>query len=83
MSSQDYDRAREIYKTAIQLIPNKQFTFGKLWVQFAYFELRRLNLNAARKVFGAAIGMCPKEGIFKNYIQFEIDVCAVFPPMPV
>jgi hypothetical protein len=71
---QDFTRAREIYKTALRVIPNKQFTFTKVWVQFAYFELRRLDLVGARKILGTAIGMCAKESLFKKYIQMEIDV---------
>lgn len=74
----DYSRARDIYKTALKVIPNKQFTFSKVWVQFAYFELRRLDLVGARKILGTAIGMCPKESIFKKYIQMEIDVSYPF-----
>lgn len=70
----DYDRARQIYQTAIQLVPHKQFTFAKLWLMFAKFEVRRLQLPAARKILGTAIGSCPKEALFKGYIQLEIDV---------
>lgn len=42
---------------------------------FAKFELRRLDLPAARKILGTAIGMCPKEALFKGYIDLEIEVC--------
>ena len=45
---------------------------------YAKFEVRRLDLPAARKILGAAIGMCPKEALFKGYIQLEFDVR--FPP---
>ena len=31
-------------------------------------------MPAARKVLGTAIGMCPKEALFKGYIQLEFDV---------
>ena len=41
---------------------------------FAKFEVRRLDLPAACKLLGAAIGMCPKEKLFKGYIQLEVDV---------
>jgi crooked neck len=71
---QDFQRARQIYQTALSLVPHKQFTFAKLWLQSAQFEVRRLDLPAARKLLGAAIGMCPKEKLFKGYIQFEFDV---------
>ena len=71
---QDYERARQIYQTAIRLVPHKIFTFAKLWLLFANFEIRRLDLPAARKTLGAGIGMCPKEALFKGYIQLELDV---------
>jgi crooked neck len=41
---------------------------------FARFEIRRLDLPAARKLLGVAIGMCPKEALFKGYIQLELDL---------
>jgi len=41
---------------------------------FARFEVRQLDLSAARKIMGTAIGMCPKEALFKGYIQLEFDV---------
>ncbi|KAI0267390.1 pre-mRNA-splicing factor CLF1 [Gloeopeniophorella convolvens] len=70
----DYARARQIYQTAVQMVPHKQFTFAKLWIMFARFEVRRLDLPAARKILGAAIGMSPKEALFKGYIQLEFDL---------
>ena len=73
-SLQDYERTRQIYQTAIKLVPHKIFTFAKLWLLFARFEVRRLDLPAARKILGAGIGMCPKEALFKGYIQLELDV---------
>ncbi|THH15994.1 hypothetical protein EW146_g4572 [Bondarzewia mesenterica] len=70
----DYARTRQIYQTAIQLVPHKEFTFAKLWLMFAKFEVRRLDLPAARKILGTGIGMCPKEALFKGYIQLEFDL---------
>ncbi|TIB37152.1 hypothetical protein E3P86_02294 [Wallemia ichthyophaga] len=70
----DFDRARVVYQTAIALVPHKQFTFAKLWNQYARFEIRRLNLIGARKIFGQAIGMCPKERLFKAYIDLEFEL---------
>ncbi|EPQ50333.1 hypothetical protein GLOTRDRAFT_12627, partial [Gloeophyllum trabeum ATCC 11539] len=74
IETKDYDRTRQIYQTALNLVPHKQFTFAKLWLMFAKFELRRLDLGAARKILGTAIGMCPKEALFKGYIQMELDL---------
>jgi crooked neck len=47
---------------------------------YAKFQVRRLNLEGARKTLGAAIGMCPKEGLFKKYIELEIEVRSVSAP---
>jgi crooked neck len=59
---------------AVQLVPHKRFTFAKLWSLYAKFEIRRLDIVTARKIFGTAIGMCPKEALFKHYIELEIEV---------
>ncbi|KAF8346034.1 pre-mRNA-splicing factor CLF1 [Amanita rubescens] len=74
IETKEYDRTREIYRTALRLVPHKQFTFAKLWLMFAKFEIRRLDLPAARKIMGTAIGMCPKEALFKGYIDLEIEL---------
>lgn len=41
---------------------------------FAKFEIRQKNLQAARKILGQAIGMCPKDKLFKGYIELEIEL---------
>ncbi|KAH7889112.1 hypothetical protein F5I97DRAFT_1803327 [Phlebopus sp. FC_14] len=74
IDSKDYERARQVYRTALNLVPHKQFTFAKLWIMAARFEVRRLDLLSARKLLGTAIGMCPKEALFKGYIQLEMDL---------
>lgn len=40
----------------------------------ARFEVRQLDLPAARRILGNGIGMCPKETLFKGYVQLEMDV---------
>ncbi|KAH9406615.1 PREDICTED: crooked neck-like protein 1 [Rhagoletis zephyria] len=74
LTTKDYDRTREVYNFMLKLIPHKSFTFAKLWVMAAKFEVRQKNLTAARKLFGTAIGLCPKEKLFKEYIEFEIQL---------
>jgi crooked neck len=44
----------------------------QLWLAYAYFEIRRLDVTAARKVLGAGIGMCPKPKLFSGYIELEM-----------
>lgn len=74
IETHDYDRAREIYNAAIAVIPHRRFTFAKLWIQFARFEVRRLHLAAARKIMGTAIGMAPKLKLFTAYIELELSL---------
>ncbi|KAL2019235.1 hypothetical protein VTK56DRAFT_9962 [Thermocarpiscus australiensis] len=69
--AKDIERARQIYDTALGLVPHKKFTFAKLWVAKAHFEIRQGQLTAARKTLGRAIGMCPKDKLFREYISLE------------
>ncbi|KAG2172824.1 hypothetical protein INT43_000174 [Umbelopsis isabellina] len=74
LETQDYDRTRQIYSECIKLIPHKKFTFAKIWLMYAQFELRRLDVSSARKILGRAIGMCPKDRLFKGYIELEMQL---------
>ncbi|KAK3383873.1 hypothetical protein B0T24DRAFT_66275 [Lasiosphaeria ovina] len=67
----DIERARQVYETCLGLIPHKKFTFAKVWVAKAHFEIRQGQLATARKTLGRAIGMCPKDKIFREYINLE------------
>ncbi|KAE9393570.1 hypothetical protein BT96DRAFT_999346 [Gymnopus androsaceus JB14] len=37
------------------------------------FKIRCLDLPAARKILGSAIGLCPEEKLSKSYIELETD----------
>ncbi|KAK1239596.1 hypothetical protein MKX07_001050 [Trichoderma sp. CBMAI-0711] len=71
LEGQDIERARQIYTTCLNLIPHKKFTFAKIWLLAAQFEIRQGDLAAARKLLGRAIGMCPKDKLFNGYIDLE------------
>ncbi|KAG0173658.1 NineTeen Complex (NTC) component [Apophysomyces sp. BC1015] len=71
LETEDLERARDIYNECIKLIPHKTFTFAKIWLLFAQFEIRQLNIQGARRLLGRAIGMCPKDKLFKGYIEIE------------
>jgi crooked neck len=71
MESKSTDRARQVYDKALELIPHKKFTFAKMWLLKAQFEIRQGQLTAARKTLGRAIGQCPKHKIFKGYLELE------------
>ncbi|KAI1456905.1 cell cycle control protein [Annulohypoxylon moriforme] len=72
--AKDIGRARQIYKLCLDLIPHKKFTFAKVWLLRAQFEIRQGELTAARKTLGQAIGVCPKDRLFKGYIELELKL---------
>lgn len=65
------ENARKVYHSLIDKIPHKKFTFSRLWVLYAYFEVRQGNLNTVRTILGFAIGTCPRSAIFDAYIEIE------------
>jgi len=70
----DVERARQIYQECLKLVPHKKFTFAKIWLMKAQFEVRQGNLAIARKTLGQAIGMCPKDKLFKGYVELELKL---------
>ncbi|KAJ8309533.1 hypothetical protein KUTeg_014407 [Tegillarca granosa] len=74
LETEDYDRTREVYKACLDVIPHKKFTFSKIWLMFAHFEIRQKNVNGARKVLGVSIGKCPKKKLFRGYIDLELQL---------
>ncbi len=47
---EDYDRTRQVYQACLELLPHKRFTFAKIWLLFAQFEIRQKDLSRARKI---------------------------------
>lgn len=74
LEAEDFDRTRQVYKACLQLLPHKVFTFSKIWLLFAQFEIRQKNLSQARRVLGNGIGMCPRDKLFRGYIDLEIQL---------
>jgi len=70
----DMERVDQIYQACLKLIPHKHFTFAKIWLSKARFEIRQMELTKARKTLGQAIGMCPKDKIFRGYIDLELKL---------
>ncbi|KAJ2782151.1 NineTeen Complex (NTC) component [Coemansia interrupta] len=68
------ERARQVYLQCTRLVPHHAFTFAKLWLQHAWFLVRQLDLPAARRVLGQALGMCPKRRLFRGYVELEIEL---------
>ncbi|VDK46769.1 unnamed protein product [Anisakis simplex] len=74
LEMEDEERTRSIYKTCLRIIPHSKFTFSKIWIMFAQFEIRQLQLQSARKILGQAIGICPREKLFRSYIDMELQL---------
>lgn len=74
LTAADEERTRQVYRACIQLIPHRIFTFTKVWLLYAHFEIRFKNLTTARKSLGMALGMCPKDKLFRGYIDLEIQL---------
>lgn len=70
----DIEKTRQVYSMCIRIIPHKKFTFAKIWLMYAKFEIRQRNLSSARKILGQSIGICPKDKLFKGYIELEIEL---------
>ncbi|KAE8125962.1 hypothetical protein FH972_020722 [Carpinus fangiana] len=70
----DVEQTRKVYRGCLKLIPHNKFSFAKIWILAAQFEIRQLNLKAARHILGNAIGKAPKDKIFKNYIKMELQL---------
>lgn len=63
-----------ISRACLDLLPHKHFTFSKIWLYYAYFEIRQKNLTTARKTLGMALGICPRDKLFRGYIDLEIQL---------
>lgn len=72
--AKDVDRTRQVYRACLEVIPHSKFTFAKVWLMYAHFEVRQKDITAARKVLGTAIGKCPKPKIFRGYIEMELQL---------
>ncbi|KAG2468092.1 CRNL1 protein, partial [Polypterus senegalus] len=74
LEAKDSERTRQVYQACLELIPHKKFSFAKLWLLYAQFEIRQKNLPFARKALGTSIGKCPKNKLFKGYIELELQL---------
>ena len=82
LEAEDAEKCREVYKQCLRIIPHGKFSFSKIWTMCANFEIRQQNLDAARSVFGNAMGRAPKPKVFEAYIYMEqllgnMDRCRV------
>ena len=72
--AKDVSKARDVYHRALEVIPHRKFTFAKIWILAAQLEIRARRLQDCRKLLGRAIGLCPKDKLFRTYIQLELQL---------
>jgi hypothetical protein len=63
LEADDPERTRDVYRECLRMIPHSKFSFSKIWIMAAQFEIRQKNLAAARKILGQAIGRAPKDKV--------------------
>ena len=63
--AKNIERTNEVFKKVLEIIPHEKFTFSKTFILYAHFQIRNKNLDLARKIFGMAIGKCPREKVNK------------------
>jgi hypothetical protein len=63
LEADDPERTRDVYRECLRVIPHSKFSFSKIWIMAAQFEIRQKNLAAARKILGQAIGRAPKDKV--------------------
>jgi len=49
----------------------------QMWILAAQFEVRQQRLDAARKILGMSLGMCPKDRTYKAYIEVSTAILAL------
>lgn len=76
LTVRDVASTREVYRAALAVIPHKRFTFGKIWLMAAHFEVRQKDLAAARKLLGQGIGefVCASKSFLLHYRTGTEDV---------
>jgi crooked neck len=70
----EIEKTRNVYKTCLSIIPHKIFSFSKIWIMYAQFELRQKNIDSMRKILGTALGTCPRDKLFRTYINLEYSL---------
>eukprot|EP01061_Rhynchopus_euleeides_P016507 TRINITY_DN27825_c0_g1_i1.p1 TRINITY_DN27825_c0_g1~~TRINITY_DN27825_c0_g1_i1.p1 ORF type:complete len:664 (+),score=248.53 TRINITY_DN27825_c0_g1_i1:99-2090(+) len=71
LDMKDAARARQVYHQARQVVPHEHFSFSKLWIACAEFEIRCGSLDAARALMGEGLGRNPTSKMYRWYIALE------------
>ena len=70
-STNESSNSQQIYEKLLSIIPHEKFSFSKIWILFAHYYIRQMDITKARKIMGQAIGKCPSKKIFEAYVEIE------------
>ncbi len=65
-----------VQKVVLALINLLVVYYLQMWILAAQFEVRQ-RLDAARKILGMSLGMCPKDRTYKAYIEVSTAISAL------
>ncbi|SBT01579.1 splicing factor, putative [Plasmodium malariae] len=70
--AENIERARQVYKNIFKILSKQNFTFKKIYILYANFELRQLEIQNVRSIYNHAIENVKKEKIFEEYCDIEL-----------
>jgi len=74
LEEEDAERARAVYEECLKVVPHGKLSFSKLWLLYAHFEIRCGDLGKARRILGTALGRAPRDKLFRQYIDLELQL---------
>lgn len=73
IKAEDVERTRQVYKSCLDITPHRIFSFSKIWLLYARFEVRCNNLETARGALSQAMSIRPRNKLFRGFIEMETD----------
>ncbi|GAW79216.1 splicing factor [Plasmodium gonderi] len=70
--AENAQRAREVYKNILKIMKKQNFTFKKVYILYASFEVRQMDIPKVRSIYNKAIEIVKKEEIFEEYCEMEL-----------
>ncbi|KAG9132889.1 hypothetical protein Leryth_014832 [Lithospermum erythrorhizon] len=74
LDAQDMDRTRDVYKECSAVIPHEKFSFAKVWLLAAQFEIRQCCSLFQKEVSKRGGVFWYLDCIFKKYIEIELQL---------
>ncbi|SBT75408.1 pre-mRNA-splicing factor CLF1, putative [Plasmodium ovale] len=70
--AENIERARKVYINILKIMHKQFFTFKKIYILYANFEIRQLDVQKVRQIYDHAIEHVKKEKLFKEYCDLEL-----------